>query len=243
MTGFVVPEIIFTHKTDAMRELLKLASIGYSHYTSGEVEPKKLQVLIYKFTDRYLINRTTSQACSAKKKGFSNVKLILWQNFDMTISFWLLATEGDNPVFALEQMKDLRNRKQRLSFEGYEIVKCPRIKLKTATDKKQFKARWTWRITKEQMSNWEERIKKAVRWKNDIAINQIIYSLQRIAGFSMSRDQGFDLIRLMKYEWKRAMKTEWAYNDIFIGWTGKFKKAEKITIAKAIKNKDKHRGR
>ena len=68
---------VFIYKTDAMRKILNLVSLGYVRYTCGDISPKKLQGFIAKFKDRYGINRTTQQCYRAKAKGEANSQLVL----------------------------------------------------------------------------------------------------------------------------------------------------------------------
>ena len=44
--------VIYKHKTDLMRELVRLVSHGYQQWTAGSVEAKKLEALQLKFGDR-----------------------------------------------------------------------------------------------------------------------------------------------------------------------------------------------
>ena len=225
--------MIFKHKTDFMREVVRLVAHGYHWYTSGTTDPKKLSALILKFDDRYAINATPQQRYRRKSKGDSNTQLLAWQDETGAVIWLLLATEGEGVVRQLEALKDCREKKTRIGLTGYELVKTPR-KGEGAT------AQWTWRIDSENYAAWEERLKTAVRkWHthNDDLLKQALWSLRRIPGFSEARRQGFALESYAKAQWKRVQRGEWPYEGLFIGWLGRYQKPTLLEPSALLKAK------
>ena len=208
---------VFIYKTDAMRRILQLVSRGYTRYTTGQSHPKKLQSMIYKFEDRYGINRTTQQRYRAKVKGEANAQLVLWLSSDDVVEWWLLVTSGEGVVKDLETLLNTTQRSERIEVTGYSLSKRPR---------KESGSAWTWRMTDDNYTAWQERLRTAVVSKNDELIRQAMFSLKRTPAFSGSRKQAFALFRYAKAHWKKINGSEWPYEDIYIGWFGKFQKAK-----------------
>ena len=215
---------VFIYKTDAMRRILQLVSRGYTRYTNGVSEPRKLQSLIYKFEDRYGVNRTTQQRYRAKAKGEANAQLVLWLS-DNVINWWLLVTAGEGAVKDLELLRDTEQRFERIELTGYSLSKIP---------KKKGSAAWTWRMTEDNYKTWQERLRTAVIAKNDELIRQAMFSLKRTPAFSGSRKQAFALFRQAKSHWKKINGSEWPYEDIYVGWFGKFQKAKTLNSSDLI---------
>ena len=225
--------MIFKHKTDFMREVVRLVAHGYHWYTTGTTDPKKLSGLMLKFDDRYAINATPQQRYRRKSKGDSNTQFLAWQDETGAVIWLLLVTEGEGVVRQLEALKDCRERKTRIGLTGYELLKTPR-KGEGAT------AQWTWRIDSENFKAWEERLKTAVRkWHphNDDLLKQALWSLRRIPGFSEARRQGFALESYAKAQWKRVQRGEWPFEGVFIAWLGRYQKPTLVDLPDLIKAK------
>ena len=223
--------MIFKHKTDFMREVVRLVAHGYHWYTTGTTDPKKLSGLMLKFDDRYAINATPQQRYRRKAKGECNTHFLALPDESGAVFWLLLVTEGEGVVRQLEALKDCREKKTRIGLTGYELLKTPR---KGAT------AQWTWRIDSENFKAWEERLKTAVRkWHphNDDLLKQSLWSLRRIPGFSEARRQGFALESYAKAQWKRSQRGEWPYEGLFIGWLGRYQKPTLIDLPDLLKAK------
>lgn len=216
--------MIYKHKTDLMREIIRLVSHGYHHWISGSVDPKKTKALVWKFEDRYSVNSTSQQRYRRKAKGLANVRLLMWPNDDSgKVDWWLFATDGESEIFQMEQMTDIRAKsgRIRITITGYELVKTPRSGRS---------AQWSWRMTKLAYDQWRDRIKTAVRKQtpDDSLIRQALFSLRRVPGFAESRRQAFSLERYAIDEWRRVRRGDWPYERIFVGWVGRFVEATKI---------------
>lgn len=223
--------MIFKHKTDYMREVVRLVAHGYHWYTSGTTDPKKLSGLMLKFDDRYSINATPQQRYRRKSKGDSNAQFLAWQDENGAVLWLLLVTEGGGIVRQLESLRDCREKKSRIGLTGYELVKTPR-KGEGAS------AQWTWRIDSENYAAWEERLKTAVRkWHphNDDLIKQALWSLRRVPGFSESRHQAFALEKFAQGQWKRTQRGDWPFEGVFIGWLGRYQKPTLLDISALLK--------
>ena len=223
--------MIFKHKTDYMREVVRLVAHGYHWYTSGTTDPKKLSGLMLKFDDRYSINATPQQRYRRKSKGDSNAQFLAWQDETGAVLWLLLVTEGGGIVRQLESLRDCREKKSRIGLTGYELVKTPR-KGEGAS------AQWTWRIDSENYAAWEERLKSAVRkWHphNDDLIKQALWSLRRVPGFSESRHQAFALEKFAQGQWKRTQRGDWPFEGVFIGWLGRYQKPTLLDISALLK--------
>ena len=223
--------MIFKHKTDFMREAVRLVAHGYHHWTTGTTDPKKLSALMLKFDDRYSINATPQQRYRRKAKGECNAHFLVWQDDTGSVLWLLLVTEGEGVVRQLEDLRDCREKKTRIGLTGYELVKTPR-KGEGAS------AQWTWRIDSENYAAWEERLKTAVRkWHphNDDLIKQALWSLRRVPGFSESRHQAFALEKFAQGQWKRTQRGDWPFEGVFIGWLGRYQKPTLLDISALLK--------
>jgi hypothetical protein len=223
---------VYTHKTDAMRQLLNLVSRGYSRYTRGTVAPKKLEALTLKFEDRYRIEKTSQQRFRSRIKDEANCFLIAWLESPEVVHWWLVVTAGTGLIEDLETLQDAAHKKTRIELTGYELVKTPR---------EGTRAQWSWRMTTECYGAWETRLKTAVRQYSDDALRQALFSLKRVPAFAESRKQAFALAKLAQAEWARSKSTAWPYGAIYLGWFGQFKKAEKVEARTISTNATKKR--
>lgn len=222
--------MIYKHKTDLMRELVRLVSHGYQQWTAGSVEAKKLEALQLKFGDRYAVTATAQQRYRAKAKGQANAHLVMWPDESGAVVWWLLVTEGTGLAHDLEQLQDCREKRSRIEVTGYELVKVPKkLSQKERELEKQGKpvkkaAHWTWRMTRENEEAWKERLRTATRRGKDDLILQALHSLKRVPGFSEARRQAFALESFAKAEWKRTQRTDWPYESLYVGWLGQYQK-------------------
>lgn len=212
---------IITHKTDAMRKLQLLVSRGHIRWTGGQIEPRKLQALTLKFSDRYGTGKTAQQRWRAKAKGEASSHLVLWQpqskepkkSPPFSVHWWLVVTPGEGLVSDLEQLQDVQ--RQRIELTGYELAQMPR---------KGRPASWTWRMTSENYTAWEERLKTVIRHNDEVGIRQSLYSLRRTPPFAESRRQVFSLGKFATSEWRRRYQDREScpYDELYVGWFGKF---------------------
>lgn len=208
---------VFTYKVDAMKFIQTTAARGgYSRYSSGTIEPKKLETLLYKLEDRYRISATKQMRYRAKKRGEANTTIVLLQE-DQNIYFWLMVSEGFGAVAECEKLCELKDKKNRLIITGHELVRI----------QKSDKVTWTWRMTNDNYAEFEQRIKNACRHKNSDHIEQCFYSLQRMPVFSEMRKQCFALFKLLQAEYKRSHKEDYP-KKLIKNFYGRYKVAQKI---------------
>lgn len=208
---------VFTYKVDAMKCIQTAAARGgYTRYTSGTIEPKKLESFLYKLEDRYRISATKQMRYRAKKRGEANTTLVLLQG-DQKIHFWLMVSPGTGAVVECEKLCELKDKKNRLIITSHELVRV----------QKSDKVTWTWRMTNDNYAEFEQRIKNACRHKNSDHIEQCFYSLQRMPVFSEMRKQCFALFKLLQAEYKRSHKEDYP-KKLIKNFYGRYKVAQKI---------------
>ncbi|HIB5071720.1 TPA: hypothetical protein ACWW78_005404 [Escherichia coli] len=214
--------MIYRFKTDFMRQIAMLFSLGYTRWFGGEIPLNphyKFVSLKARFDELYAINATAQQRFRRREKGVANCKFLVWFDEKNATLLWvLLATEGD--VYNEEKFYDGMNKKTRISVSGYELKIVPHRGRKPSV---------SWAMKKETYEKWHADIKKSIRTRNDENIEKLWYSLRRVAGFSELRRQVFKLQRYAMTEWKRSRRGEYPYEKIFVGWLGRFKQSETIT--------------
>ncbi|WP_330926808.1 hypothetical protein [Candidatus Sororendozoicomonas aggregata] len=217
----------FTSQKDIMLKIRHLVSKSYYFHAKGSFHKKDSKKILLKFSDRYGVFNTRGQRDWKKRKGEARSYCILLKtkNSPERIHFWLLASEGKGLIFDLEDMQDCRKKESRIttSDEDYYLVKSPN---------KNGAPRWTWRLSSSHYDSYKERIRRAIRNKNDHKLRQLHYSIVRISGFSDARKQGFALLRYMNSEWKRIRKCseKYPFEGSYIGYIGRFKKVEQTPV-------------
>ena len=209
---------VFVYKTDAMKSLQSLvAKSGYSRYTTDVIDTGKLEKLIYRFEDRYDIHANKQKRYRQKKDGLCNSKLVLLKENKYQVRFWLLVTPGSGVIEDLENLVGVTDKKNRLELTGYELVRI----------QKNDAVRWTWRITKNNYEEWQQRIQNACRHKSDEQVRQIIYSLQKMPVFSEMRLQAYALFRELQAQYRRYFTND-LEEKLFKAFYGRFKAAETV---------------
>ena len=211
---------LLTYKVDAMKAMQLLVARGeYVKYTHGVIPKNKLKSMLFKMEDRYRINATKQMRYRAKQKGNTNSKIVLLQENDM-VYFWLMATNGNGVICDLENLLDVTDKNNRIEITGYELVRVKKTKIT-----------WTWRMTRDNYSDFEKRIKTACRRKNEKLIEQCYFSLQHMPVFSEMRKQSFALFKLLQAEYLRSHKSPYP-KQLVKCFYGRFKKP---TTNKVIK--------
>lgn len=209
---------VFVYKTDAMKSLQNLiAKGGYSRYTTDVIDTAKLEKLIYRFEDRYDIHANKQKRYRQKKAGICNCKLVLLKENKYQVRFWLLVTKGTGVVEDLENLHEVTDKKNRLEITGYELVRVQKSEV----------VRWTWRITKDNYCEWQQRIQNACRYKSEEQVRQIIYSLQKMPVFSEMRLQAYTLFRELQAQYRRYFP-QILEEKLFKSFYGRFKTAETV---------------
>lgn len=219
---------VFVSKTEAMKRLVYLIAHGYTRYTTGVIPVSKSASLVMKFQDRYAIDRDSMQRYRSRKKGEANAFLVMWGEKDATeLRWWLLVTEGQGTVTDLETLHDVGDKKHRIELTGYEVIRLPREG--RAPD-------WTWRMTSDTCAQWQERLRASVRHKREDLLNQAIWSLRRVPGFSQVRKQAFSLVKAAEGDWKRVRGNGEPFPHTFaLGFEGRHRAATKVQTADLAK--------
>jgi len=214
--------MVIQHKTDLMRQMIRLVSHGYHFWVSGSVPVSKSESMILKFDDRYSVTATSQQRYRRKKRGEANARLLLWPAPDGDeLLWWLLATDGEGLIHQMENLSDGTKRRSRIEITGYELLRTPRVGDQPT---------WTWQMSAENYGAWQSRLSNAIRNRRYEAISQAIHTLRRTPGFSESRRQAFSLERYAIEEWRRSQSGEWPHERIYIGWLGQYKTAKTLDV-------------
>lgn len=198
---------IYPKKHHAMQQVQHLVSRGgYAYWVAGVVPGRKLRAFVEKMRDRYAVDRTESQRRRARERGEANTQLVIYplkrekrpQSDDF--AFFLLV-DREAPESLIWQLETPQNVfKRRITTpDGYELVKLPRKGSKPA---------WTWRMTNELYTAWEERLKGVIYKRDERGIRQAWWSFARMPGFHGVREQAKQLKRMAFYAWKRVRSDE-----------------------------------
>lgn len=207
---------VFTHKSDMMEHIQRLAGKEYCFYTQGSIEERKLAKTLAQFDACYDITLSTQQRTRIKSIGRASVKLVLFQPvFKKRIYFYLMATKGASPVFELEDMKSLKGIKSRLmcSDGTYELFKY-RANSNQKKGKGGIVNRWSWRYTKSKVSETKANIENLVKRGDMVSLKKVHRYLNNTAGFNGDRQQAFTLYKDMKKMWKRYQKSDFPLGNI-----------------------------
>lgn len=210
--------VIHNHKSDLMKTIQStVAKSGGHRYIHEQIPERKLKAVLFKWEDRYQINATKQQRWYAKKKGKANSTVILFRDkkceyFDV----WLFVSDGEGVVTQSESLKNVIDKRTRVTITGYELVRQTQTVLKgdnylqkKERYTKENKPRWTWRINSEHYTLWEKRIQRAIRNKNNQKIEQCYFLLQTMPCFAEMRKQAYQLFKLFKAEYQRAFTKEY----------------------------------
>lgn len=211
----------YLHKTDAMRQIISLVGKGYYYYTKGVVTKEKLLDFLNKMHTNYGVYRTSQQRWRAKAKGDSSTKIICWTKEEKNEVFWmLLATDGGGNIKNKENLTDVRDKKNRLTVTGYELVQLPRPGKEPC---------WTFRMTQETKQMFYDDIYKAITRRQEKKIRQLVYSLLKAPGFRGVRNDVYAIKDYGDSIWVRVRnKNEPSpFKTFFKGFLGRYKVADR----------------
>lgn len=172
-------------KTAALSRVLDGVTRGYVRYIAGVTRPDKALALARKFHDLYGIGATPAQRLTRKRKGDANVLLVMYWPEDAEVVEWLLlVSPGTGVVAEREKLLDVE-RKPRLAWLGYELV---RYATRGVT-------RWTWRRPKEAMAQWYELVTEQLQRHQTDALADTLARIARQPGFHGVREQGWALFQ------------------------------------------------
>lgn len=205
-------------KTAALSRVLDLLPKGYTFYTSGECPAEKALALARKFHARYGIGCTPAERITRKARGEANALLVMYwaagkesslvsdlapilaprevtlQAPDETtralsgtspeapVSWLLLVTGGTGAVWESEKLISVLERR-RLVWLGYELVR----------HSSRGKTAWTWRRTKEEMTQLYALLAELLNRHHDRAAAEALVRIARQPGFAGVREQSWTL--------------------------------------------------
>ena len=171
---------VHVHKTVLMQRLLDAALRGYVWHTSGTIPIHKAERLAAKFAERYHIDYNNNQRAYAKRKGRANARLlVLHQDGDTDLHWWLLATKGGGEVHTEEHLLDATLSRERIRIaDDYELL--PLTKPRTHGGG----TTWTWRMTRACYARWCNRVRMAGRYPSPREARSAVQSLHRTPSLS-----------------------------------------------------------
>jgi hypothetical protein len=198
---YLMESLVYRYKTLLMQRLLDWTARGYYAWTNGTVSPDRAIALCEKFDTHYFVSRGVDQRKYRKAKGEANAVLLLADlDHKSDLHWWLLVTHGQHPAWALEQLRDSRDRHTRIEVPGgYEMIQQQNDRRNGG------KVRWTWRMKDNTYEMWESNIRSAIRANRpEQEIGTLLANLGRAPGFHVVRSQIHKLKWFMRSEWKRA---------------------------------------
>lgn len=204
--------VVLTSRDVAMQRLLDAVNNGYSEYATGEVSMERAQAVFQKFAIQYQVDADRNVRVRRKRNGLGNATLILLR-MDGKILWWLLVTpadRGEHLAHTFEKLRSALDRKSRLIFDGYELVRLPKpSKFKPLNNNaKSSQARLTWRISREAERSLRYAIIDAVRQDTPYRLDLLIYRIWACPGFGGVRSQIGKLAALYRAEVRRANRLD-----------------------------------
>lgn len=180
-----------------MQRLSDYIRFGHSWYVTGQISIEKAGYFAGKLDSIYRVGQTRLDAFRQRKEGKACFKLIMFysNNDQENVRWWLLRSPGEAPTDATKE-KWTSVLEHRLQLDGYELVRLPRQGKSSSS--------WTWRYQAMRIQAIRDSVLMAIRSKDDLALQQLIYSSWRTPGFSGAREQVKKLKALIISEWKRT---------------------------------------
>ncbi len=199
-----MPIFVFAKKTAYMQRIADLVRYGHIRYVSGVVPVEKAEPLQSKFERFYDVHLDRFQAARKRKEGYATARLLMLYTEGYDTLQWILLQTAGQPLIEgyadLEAWRDPRERTQRITLTGYELV---RIVKNTSTGPV-----WTWRYTREREADLRDDLIQTIRRKADRELAQKIETVWRSPGFAGVRVQVKKMGELIRSEWKRSRGKE-----------------------------------
>lgn len=188
--------IILTYKTAYMQRISDSVRRGYGRYIQGEITLEKVGAFAAKMDSLYASAHTPTQAFRLRKAGVATGKLFLWFDKSSERVHWiLLLSEGELQSEGREVWKNALDVRTAVKLTHYELARI--------TKPLEPKPVLTWRYEKKVYEAWRIMLQDFVRRRQDDNLQQLIYQLQRSAGFAGVRIQVKKLWQLIEGDWKR----------------------------------------
>lgn len=191
------------HKSAAMQRVQDLVRRGYVRWTAGMVPRGKIARLAAKFDARYGTSADRNERRRRRRHGAGNGFLVVYLPARQPYAVWWLLVDDVHPAQHYEALKDARE--ERISMPN--PYWCPEL-WQADYELTRLDNRWTWRMLEERRSEWQQRIREAVRQpdrdRRHLLVRQAVWSLRRLPGFRGIRQDAHGLVRLLKSDWKRV---------------------------------------
>jgi hypothetical protein len=192
----IADPFIYTSKTVWMQRVADAVKAGAPLYILGQIPLQKAPFLLEKFGKRYILNAARMTDSRARKAGEPVARWIGYLEEKTGTVHWVLLYWPGKEICREE--KWLYTAKDRIRHSGYELVRLTRPGAKLPV--------LTWRYTREQYQALRDEIIRFIRTRQDVLLEQRIYSLSKSPGFSGVREQVKALWKLIRDEWKRSRK-------------------------------------
>ena len=192
--------MLYERRAQAMQRIADHARYGFVHHTQGQVPRRKWPRLQAKFCHRYQATDDRSVRRRYRRHGIAPSLLVAQHDpYYETVWWWLLVTDkGLNLAHSEETMYHIQDRQHRVTYGPpntplYEML--------------QVSGKWSWRMARSHVAEWEARIHEVVTLRSLKAAKQRTlqahYSLAKVPGFRGIRQDAFQLQRLLRKKWRR----------------------------------------
>jgi len=191
--------LIFTDKAIAMQSLADAVGNGYTRYVTGSTPIEKVEKTLAIFGLNYGAFADRNERARRKRKGLGNVMAVFFWRKDDRIMWWLLSTPsemGSHPIHSSERLKNALLPQERIEIDGFELVRVP----KPGTSE----SKLTWRMEEQKYQDFRDYVIDTVRSRSHNRMDNMLYQLWSMPGFSGIRRQIGKLAALYRGEVKRA---------------------------------------
>ena len=191
------------HKSAAMQRLQDLVRRGYVRWTAGMVPRGKVARLEAKFSARYGTGADRNERRRRRRHGAGNGFLVVYLPARQPYAVWWLLVDDEHPAKHYEDLRDAQEMRLTMPNPYW----CPEL-WRADYELVRLDNRWTWRMLEERRSEWQTRLREAVRCsdrdRRQLQVRQAVYSLSKLPGFRGIRQDAHGLIRLLKSDWQRV---------------------------------------
>ncbi|MGK9453053.1 hypothetical protein ACSSZE_17640 [Acidithiobacillus caldus] len=180
----------------AMAQLQRAAACGWIYFVSGNLPPEKAQNLAAKLDARYggLYGQTMTRhrADRLKKAHRPRPRLLLAENKDGSVAWWLCS---DLPELAAETLADARDKRSRIQWDRFELLRVTKPAVIGGGQN------WTWRYRRDVFAEYMANGTAWAAHESPRKAQWLIDYLWGDPGFSGLRTQRLQLKSRM--EWQR----------------------------------------
>lgn len=225
---------VMLHGLDTMHTITRLVSRGSRHYFHASIESSKVAAFSQKMAERYDLAASPDTRKKRRRRGQRVYSMVIHHSprsamFDV----WVFSTDGDHPLHSMEKWSDAKDKKSRITFNDYELVREP-VPGRLAEKYKPGKINsvtWTWRYVRPRMDSFYAEIKHACSMRSISELKSIIYRLRGTAGFRAARGQVMVLHQLIRDECAyRGLATPDLPTIVWVGAATKNDKRRRLSL-------------